>query len=130
MGELKVDYTGGIGFKASAREHSITIDLPKDKGGDDAGMTPPEAFMASLGSCIGVYVARYCNTAKLDPKGMQITLNWHLSDDKTRISTIDVTLKLPNAEPGKRERAILDAAHRCLLHNTILVQPQISVKLI
>lgn len=129
MAELNIKYTGGIGFQAKGRQHAVTIDLPKEKGGEDSGMTPPEVFIASLGSCIGVYVVRYCQNAKLDAEGLNINLTWKLSDDNTRISEINVTLSLPKANVGKRRTAVLDVAHRCLIHNTILTAPKINLDL-
>ena len=126
---MKVDYTGGIGFNVSARNHQVLVDLPQDKGGQDKGMTPPELFMASLGSCIGVYVVRYCQNAKLDATDLKIDLDWKLSDDKTKIAEISVVMSLPRADVGRRETAVLQAAHHCLIHNTILGNPQIHITL-
>ena len=127
--EVRIDYSGGIAFEAHCREHSLTIDLPQEKGGLDSGMTPPEAFMASLGACVGVYVVRYCQNAKLDASGMQMRLTWKLSEDKSRISDINIKLSLPHADIGKRAAAILSVAHRCLLHNTISGNPEIKIDL-
>lgn len=129
MNECKVNYRGGIAFEAKARQHSLTIDLAQEKGGEDSGMNPPEIFMASLGSCIGVYVVRYCKNAKIDAEGLSIDLEWQLSDDKTKISEIKARIALPKAEVGKRDKAILEVAHHCLIHNTILCQPQIHMTL-
>jgi putative redox protein len=120
---LVVDYKGGIGFDVTARNHHVAVDLPLD-----SGMSPPELFVASLGSCIGVYVVRYCQNAKLDCSGLKIELDWKLSDDKTKISEMDIRMTLP-VDPGKREGAILQAAHHCLIHNTILGQPTIRIAL-
>lgn len=129
MDKVQISYTGGVGFQVEARGHQFAIDLAQDKGGQDLGMNPPEVFMASLGACVGVYVARYCQTAKLDAEGMKIELDWQLSDDKTRITSIDISFMLPKADIGRRRQAILDVAHRCLLHNTILNAPEIRIAL-
>ena len=129
MEELKIDYLGGIGFQAKARGHAMTIDLAKEKGGLDQGMNPPEVFIASLGSCIGVYVVRYCQNAGLNTEGLNIAMAWKLSDDKHKISEINIGISLPNAEVGKREKAIMEVARHCLIHNTILGQPRIQVNL-
>lgn len=129
MHKVDITYTGGMGFKVEARGHRLAIDLAQDKGGQDQAMNPPEVFMASLGACVGVYVARYCQNAKLDAAGMKISVNWLLSDDKTRVSSIDIVLSLPHADIGRRRQAILDVAHRCLLHNSILTPPSIEISL-
>lgn len=126
---MAVDYIGGIGFSVKTRTHEMKVDLPQDKGGLDQGMTPPELFVASLGTCVGVYVARYCQSANIDASGMGISLDWRLSDDKNKISEISISLSLPRADLRRRETAVLQAARRCLIHNTILGNPQIHVAL-
>jgi putative redox protein len=129
MNEVNVKYAGGKSFRVQARQHAMIIDLPPEKGGQDLGMNPPEVFMASLGSCIGVYVAGYCRGAKLDTEGLNIRLCWKLSDDNTKISEINVCVSLPKANAGKRQKAILEVAHHCLIHNTILGNPVIHMSL-
>lgn len=130
MSVLSVSYKGGMLFEASARQHAVTIDLPVEKGGSDLGMTPPEAFMASLGACVGVYVAAYCRSAKLDAQDMKIDMSWELSEDKKKIAKIQIAISLPKADLGKRQKAVLDVAHHCLIHNTILGQPDVMMSLL
>jgi len=51
--ELKVVYSGGKRFEAIARNHRLISDQPLEDHGTDRGMTPPELFLAALGTCIG-----------------------------------------------------------------------------
>ena len=129
MNEVNVKYIGSMGFQVLASGHTFTIDLSKEKGGNDLGMNPPEVFMASLGSCIGVYIAKYCDAAKINSEGMDIFLDWSLSDDKTKIQRINVRIELPNADVGRRKDALLKVAGHCLIHNTIQNPPDISMSL-
>jgi len=119
MNNLTVAYQGGIKFEAMTGKHKLIIDLPPEKGGTDEGMAPPDLFVASLGSCIGVYVVRYCQNAKIDTEGCAISLDWSLSDDKKSIAAVEVKIRLPKADPGPRARAVLEAARSCLIHNTL-----------
>jgi len=130
MEHTEVKYIDGKKFIAQNRIHSVTIDLPKDLGGKDEGPTPPEVFIDSLGSCIGVYVLGYCKTAGLDPSGMKITLDWEKAVDKpTRIQKISAKIELPNANAGVRKPALLKVAESCLIHETIKHQPEITIEL-
>ena len=49
--EVKVTHTGKMKFRMQAREHVIETDQPVEGGGEDSAMTPPEIFLAALGSC-------------------------------------------------------------------------------
>jgi putative redox protein len=130
MAALTIAYKGGMRFDATARQHTVAIDLSPEKGGTDSGMNPPETFMASLGACVGVYVAHYGRAAKLDMEGMKIDMDWQLSEDKTKIARIQISIALPQAEVGKRQKAVLDVAHHCLIHNTIFGQPDVTMTLV
>ncbi len=37
---------------ARARDHEILMDVPKERGGNDAGPTPPECLAMALGGCV------------------------------------------------------------------------------
>lgn len=43
---------------ATTRGHEILMDVPKERGGDDAGPTPPECLAIALGGCI-VNICRF-----------------------------------------------------------------------
>ncbi len=130
MGTIGIDYNGGMSFKVSARDHSLSVDLANEKGGQDSGMNPPEVFIASLGTCIGVYVVKYLQNVKLDAANLKITLSWKFSEDKTQIASIDVILAGLGADIGKRKNAVLEAAKHCLIHKTLLSHPDINISLI
>ena len=51
--ETAIQYFGVVRFEAEARGHKILCDQPAENGGSNAGMTPPEFLLASLGTCAG-----------------------------------------------------------------------------
>ncbi len=130
MEKAEIKYIGGMKFEAKNRSHSVIIDQPQASGGEDKGLTPPELFVDSLGSCIGVYVLGFCKNTGLNPDGMKITLGWEKAVDKpSRIQKISAKIELPNADPGPRKAALLKVAESCLIHETIKHQPEINIVL-
>ncbi|OGL40795.1 MAG: hypothetical protein A3C43_00535 [Candidatus Schekmanbacteria bacterium RIFCSPHIGHO2_02_FULL_38_11] len=126
--EMTISYKGGKKFVAPCRSHNIVIDQPLDNDGKDEGPTPPELFIASLGSCIGVYVLAYCKNAGIKTEGMAINVKWEKAKNPDRIGEIKVDIKLPE-DVGKRKAALLKVAEHCLIHNTIHHQPKIEINL-
>src|ERR1035441_8635479 len=49
--EVTIKHLDHVKFAIQTRSHTILCDQPAENGGDDAGMTPPELMLASLGSC-------------------------------------------------------------------------------
>lgn len=131
MNGAEIRYIGGRKFVAENRHHTFTIDLPQDSGGRDEGPTPPEVFINSLASCVGVYVAGYCEKVGLNAKGLVIRAGWEKEMEKKpyRIKRIAMKIDLPHADVGKRKEAILKIARSCLIHETIKNQPQIDIEL-
>jgi len=128
--KAEIKYIGGMKFEAKNRSHSVIIDQPQASGDEDKGFTPPELFVDSLGSCIGVYVLGFCKNTGLNPNGMKITMDWEKAIDKpARIQKINAKIELPNANPGPRKAALLKIAESCLIHETIKHQPEIKIDL-
>ena len=126
MAQVSVSYQGGAAFKAECRSHSLSMDQSVEKGGTDAGFTPPELFAASLAGCIGHYVAAYCNKAGLSADGLKTLCDWHMAEDPYRIGNLDVRVVLPGL-PEKRRKAVERVAESCLLHATLLHSPVINI---
>ncbi|MDQ7002102.1 MAG: OsmC family protein [Ghiorsea sp.] len=129
MARLKAVFEGGSRFTVACRSHSITIDQPKDNGGEDMGMTPPEIMASSLASCIGFYVARYCEQAKIDATGLTVSCDWQVGGKPKHMESFDVQVALPNF-PEKRRKAIERVAQSCLIHATLGETPEVRVSLV
>lgn len=118
---------GGTQFTGSARGHSIKIDLPAEHDGTDTGLMPGELLLASLGSCMGVFVTRYCKTAGIDCEGMTIDLESEREDNPRRIARIRASIKIPAGVPEERRAALHRTAEACLIHETIRMSPHLTI---
>ena len=126
---MNIAFEGKRKFVSKVRGHEVVTDLPEPKGGDDAGPTPPELCVISLGTCIGVYAVSYLETAKLDPAGLGINIDWDYSVDKKRIGKVKVDITVPNAELGARKKGLLAAVDQCIIHNTFREHPEIEIEI-
>lgn len=127
--EMVVESMGKRGFKVDARGHSIMTDQSKEQGGEDKAPTPVELFVASLGTCIGVFATRYMRTAGLEGADFKASLDWCLDEKKTRVEKIDVSITVTGAELGERKNALLMSAGKCIIHNTLENPPEINIKM-
>jgi putative redox protein len=128
--EMKIAYKGKKKFVVTTRGHQLLVDQPIEDEGSDEGMTPPEIFVASLASCMGVYVLNYCKNIGINPNDMILSVEWEKATNPARLSYIKVDIKLPKIKAKEKEKAIIKVAEHCLVHNTINSPPQISINLI
>ncbi|MBN1201774.1 MAG: OsmC family protein [Anaerolineae bacterium] len=119
MATIVTEYKGDMLFESVIGKHRITIDVPADMGGQDRGVTPPQVFIASLGGCIGAFVAHYCREAGINEEGLTVELSFDKVSDPTRLVNLKAKVHLPNGELGKREEAAKRVALHCPVHESI-----------
>jgi uncharacterized OsmC-like protein len=99
-------------------------------GGKDRGPTPPELFIASLGSCVGAFVAQYCERAGIDTGEMTVDIAFNKAEGPTRLTDLKVIITLPHGDCSGREAPILRVAEHCPVHETIATMESITFTVI
>ena len=123
--EVTVEHLGAVQFEIKARGHVIVADQPRENGGFDEGMTPPELLLASLGSCAAFYAAQYLRKYNLATEGTRVRVTAEKEKNPARIDHFRIEVELPAQLADKHQAGVEDAVHRCLIHNTLLQPPQI-----
>lgn len=123
MYSVEIVNKGAYLFNAKSKDSDIVIDT------DGKGMTPPDVLLASLGSCIGVYIRKYAQGARLDLKGFRIRLDADFSKEKpVYFRKIDVSISLEGSDIDERRRiALLEFIKNCPVHNTLKNNPQVNI---
>lgn len=123
MYQVTIEHKGDQRFAVSSRDYEFVIDT---KGG---GVTPPDALLASLGSCLGVYVRKYAESAKLDINGFTIFVKAELTKESpVRFASIDTTVDFKGVVLDERRKsALLEFIRKCPVHNTIEGSPRVDV---
>ncbi len=127
--EARITYVDGVRFQACAREHETVSDQPPENGGTDAGMTPPELLLASLGSCAAYYAVEYLRARKIPAAGLTVRVTAEKALKPARLTNFRVVLSVPGIDDARHQEGILRAAKNCLIHNTLLHSPIIGVEL-
>ena len=127
--DMKVEYAGKRAFRVKVRGHEFTTDLPEKYGGEDKAPNATETFIGAFGACVALFAARYLETAKFDPSGLAVDIDWDFHPEKKQVGYINMKIKTPNADLGPRKKALLAAAGQCTIHNTLLEYPDVNITL-
>ena len=127
--EVRVEHLGAVQFEIKARQHTIVSDQPVDSGGFDEGMTPPELLLASLGSCAAFYAAQYLRKNKLANEGTVVRVTAEKAKDPARLDNFRIALEIPAELSPKDLDGVEQSVHHCLIHNTLLHPPKISLEI-
>jgi putative redox protein len=125
--QVKVSQLEGVKFVVNARSHNIVCDQPLENGGGDSGMTPPELLLASLGSCAAYYAAEYFRTRNLATGGVEVEVTADKLLKPARLGNFHIQVVSPVALTAAQTEAMTRCVHSCLVHNTLLSQPDITI---
>jgi putative redox protein len=126
MYRVEVTSKGDYRFNVKSKDAEIAVDA---KG---QAMTPPDVLLASLGSCMGVYIRKYAEGAKLPINDFTVTVEADLGKQSPYyFRQIKAVLDLKGAAlDAKRVLALLDFIKNCPVHNTLKNPPEIDVQAI
>jgi uncharacterized OsmC-like protein len=127
MYQAEINSKGAYVFRVRSKGYEFTVDA---KGG--VGVTPPDALLASLGSCIGVYVQKYAEGARLSLADFTVKVDAELSSEPpVSFKSIYVSLDLKGLIlDERRQRALLDFVKNCPVHNTLKADPKVDIKIL
>jgi uncharacterized OsmC-like protein len=127
--EVLINQIEGVRFSVQARSHTITCDQPQENGGTDAGMTPPEFLLASLGTCAAFYGAEYLRTRNLARSGVTVSVSAEKLKGPARLGNFRIRLDCPVCLTTEQRDGLIRSIEHCLVKNTLLNPPQIDVSL-
>jgi ribosomal protein S12 methylthiotransferase accessory factor len=129
--EIMVTFPGGKKVDAEVNGMVITTDQPKLQGGEGTAPSPFVHFLASIGTCAGIYVLSFCQERGIPTD--KITLLERLEyttteDGKSILSKILLDINVPSDFPEKYHKALLKVVDQCAVKKTILHPPQFEIK--
>src|ERR1700694_242658 len=122
-------YLDGKSFETLIRGHRIVCDQPSSQGGADAGVTPPELLLASLGACAGHYAVEYLRARSLSSAGLAVYVSAEKGTRPARLSSFEIDIDCPSVG-DKHRQGLLQAVRACLIHNTLTKLPTIHVSIL
>jgi len=87
-------------------------------------MWPAQLFEASIGMCIGGYVAKYCEEQGIAYEGMTVELSRRTETSpsdtrKSRTTRIDAKISLGTKLSQEQQQGVLEAADNCHITNSV-----------
>lgn len=125
--EVMVRFKNDMQYEAEARGHKVICDQPVDAGGEDAGMTPPEFLLASLGTCAMYYAASYLRLRSLPSDGMTVRVEADKAVNPSRLGKFRIYIEIPGVTDERHLDGARRTAEKCLVKNTLMVTPEIEL---
>ena len=126
--ESHTRYIDGKKFETAIGGHRIITDQPASGGGTDAGVTPLELLLASLGSCAAHYAIEYLRARSLPLTGLEIRAYAEKGTYPGRLALFRIEVDA-GVMDEKHRRGLLRAVKGCIVHNTLTTGSVIEVEI-
>lgn len=127
MANIEITLDGGKVVTAHINGKTIQTDQSVRNGGGGTAPEPFELFLASIGTCAGIYVKSFCDQRGIAAEGNRIIQSVEFDPDKRVPSRFRLNIELPADFPEKYRAAVINAAELCLVKKTINNSPQFEV---
>ncbi len=125
--EMVIDFPGGAHVDAHFGGFTVMTDQPPQGGGEASAPTPFALFLASLGTCAGIYVLGFCRQRGLPTEGIRILQKMSNNPETGKLERVDLDIQLPAGFPEKYQEALIRAASQCAVKKQLEHPPTIQV---
>lgn len=127
MEEFLIDFPGGARVDAHFGPYTVSTDQPPAAGGQGSAPTPFALFLASLGTCAGIYVLGFCRQRGLPTEGIRLAQRVERDPATHMVSKVSLEILLPPGFPEKYKDALIRSAEQCAVKKHLENPPQIAV---
>lgn len=118
---LKVTFPAGLAVNAEYGPFSIATN-------QDGTAPPPFAlFLASIGTCAGIYVLGFCQQRGLPTEGLEINQIMETDPITRMIKKIRLNIHLPEDFPEKYKEAVIRSADQCAVKKHMVSPPEFEI---
>ena len=125
--EMIIDFPGGARVDAHFRGHDLPTDQPAGGGGVDSAPTPFELFLASIGTCAGIYILGFCRQRGIPTEGIRILQRNNFNPLNGMVDKIDLEIQVPPTFPKQYHEALIRSADLCKVKKTLEHPPTFEI---
>jgi ribosomal protein S12 methylthiotransferase accessory factor len=125
--DMIIDFPGGARVDAHFRGHDLPTDQPPQGGGEDSAPMPFEVFLASIGTCAGIYILGFCRQRGIPTDGVRIVQRNHRNPFNGALEKVDLDIQVPPTFPKQYHSALIRSADLCLVKKTLENPPKFEI---
>ncbi len=126
--DMTISFPGGARVDAQFGSFTVRTDQPLQGGGDASAPTPFALFLASLGTCAGIYVLSFCKQRGLPTDGIRISQRVEPDLKTGLVGTVAMDIEVPPDFPEKYHASLVRAAEQCTVKKHLEHPPSFDVK--
>jgi putative redox protein len=124
---MEITFDGGKVITAHIGGHVVRTDQPVDNGGGNTAPSPFEIFLASIGTCAGIYVKSFCDNRNIPAEKIKIIQKTEYNKETGLPVDITLEILLPDDFPDKYRASVISVAELCKVKKTIANPPTFRI---
>lgn len=125
--EMVIDFPGGARVDAHFGPYTVATDQPPSGGGEGSAPAPFALFLASIGTCAGIYVLGFCQQRGLPTEGLRIVQRVHRNPMTGMTDQVDLEIQTPPGFPEKYLPSLIRSAELCAVKKHLESPPKFNV---
>lgn len=125
--EMQIFFEGNKKVNASFNGNIIKTDQPTQGGGEGSAPAPFDLFLASIGTCAGIYVKGFCDQRGISSENIKIIQRMNFNPGTRLIDKIDLEIQVPADFPEKYKDAVINSANLCAVKRHMQQAPEFEV---
>ena len=125
--DMVITFPGNKKVDSSYKGFTVHTDQPITEGGENTAPEPFDLFLASIGTCAGIYVSSFCNERQIDMADLRLILSFVRNAVTHMVEEIDIQIKLPLGFPEKYKSAVIRTAEMCFVKKHLITPPQFRI---
>lgn len=125
--EMIINFPGGARVDAHVGPYTIATDQPPSGGGEGLAPTPFTLFLASMGTCAGIYVLGFCKSRNLPTEGIKIVQRMESDPATHLVAKVSLEIQVPPTFPEKYYSALIRSAEQCAVKKHLENPPEFDI---
>jgi putative redox protein len=125
--DMTITLEDGKKVNATYNDMLIKTDQSVMSGGEGSAPEPFTLFLASIGTCAGIYVKLFCDQRGISTRGIRIVQSMKYNPGSKLTDKIIIDIQLPAEFPEKYKDAVIKAADLCTVKRHLADPPVIEV---
>lgn len=110
---MKIYFDGAKRVNAEVNGFTIYTDQSAIAGGEGRAPEPFTLFLASMGTCAGIYVKTFCDKREISSAGISLEQSITYNRERKMIEVVHLEIIVPETFPKKYHDALMQTASLC-----------------
>lgn len=125
---MEITFPGGARVNAAYGDFVIKTDQPVQGGGEGSAPTPFALFLASIGTCAGIYISGFCRQRNIPTDNIKIRETLDVNPQNHMVERINLDIDLPADFPEQYRAALIKSAQLCTVKKHLENPPEFFIQ--